>query len=374
MEFNKIIQFVKQNNSQSHLCICNNYLFEETIRNGIYGFPHAGLSRNKSFWRSIASLSNIGPKDLIFIYRTNGDEEGCKEIHGPFKIDSIDDSPAAYYDLNSKDFPMKVYGEADCKVRFLFESFDNKVYSISDNFELVKKFETKQIWGYRHPAVMNIGSARKKSITSFTQEQTLVLLNLFQNVGVLRHKLKNNIPIKKRIDYYKQLKNNKRQFKLNDAFYNSTTSIDEAFIYAYMLNAIKNKNSIYHKRTIRDFVTINKNIGIDFKKLLNNALLEIVVTNHLQDELDLVFTDKRDTTLLIMEVKAVPLNQAAITQTEKYLDLMKVIHPDKEIYANIIGVGHERNLQISIPFKNKIKLIDVSYLEESGHYLQFKLI
>lgn len=31
-------QYIVENHSQSHLCICNTDLFEGSIRNGIYGF------------------------------------------------------------------------------------------------------------------------------------------------------------------------------------------------------------------------------------------------------------------------------------------------------------------------------------------------
>jgi hypothetical protein len=374
MDLKAVKEFVTENKSQSHLCICNTGLFEATIQNGVYGFPHSGVTRLKSFWRSIAGLSNIGPNDLVFIYRTNGTHEGCKEIHGPFKIHTIDNIPSVYYDLNSKDFPMKINGDIDCKARFLFESFDNKVYSISDNFELIKRFETKEIWGYRHPAVMNIGAARKKSITSFTNSQTLVILELFENYGVLRHHLRNKIPLKSRIEYFIKLPNNERHCEINDKFISKDYYNDEAYIYAYILNAIKRSNSLYHKIALRDFQKINETINLDFKKLIHNALLEIVVTNHLQDELDIVFTDKNDSTILILEIKSVPIKADAVRQTQKYLDLMDVIHPGKKISANIIGTGAERGINVDDAFKGRIALVTYDQVLDVKHGISFKTL
>ena len=133
VDWEKIKIFVKRNNSQAHLAICNTDIFENSIKNGVYGFPHSGTSRMKSFWRSIASMYNIGPLDLVFFYRTNGSIHGCKEIHGPFKINIQRDIPAIYYDLNSKDFPIHIGNNTDCKVRFMFEKITSDIYSIANN-------------------------------------------------------------------------------------------------------------------------------------------------------------------------------------------------------------------------------------------------
>jgi len=373
MDFAEIKEYVTQKKSQSHLCICNTDLFEATIKNGVYGFPHAGNSRLKSFWRSMAALCNIGPDDLIFLYRTNGKAKGCKEIHGPFKIHSISNEPSIYYDLDSNDFQMKIKGETDCKSRFLFENMDNEVYSIADNFELIKKFETKDIWGYRHPAVMNIGAARKKSITSFTNLQTLVILNLFENFGKSRYTLREKEPPIERMKYFKSLPNNENHFKINDTFIGNHFYNDEAYIYTYILNAIKRPNSIFRKNALNDFQAINKAINLNFKLLMHNALLEIVVTNHLQDELDIVFTDTDDETILILEIKSVPIRQDAVRQTQKYLDLMDVIHPGKEIKANIIGTGAEKGLKINEAFKDRIALVIYDQCLGINNGIQFKM-
>jgi hypothetical protein len=360
MNLKKIKSHVINTNAQSHLCICNNYLFDDTVVNGIYGFPHSGQSRLKSFWRALASLYNIGENDLIFLYRTNGENDGCKEIHGPFKIHTINNEPSIYYDLNSKDFPILINGETDCKARFLFESFDNIVYSITDNFELIKKFESREIWGYRHPAVMNIGAARKKSITSFTNKQTLVLIDLFEKYGVQRTILKKDIPARPRIQFYNSIKQNKKQFYLNDKFLEENLSNDEAYIYCYILRAIKHPQSPYYQGVIDNFGRINSEIKskIKFKDFSTNIQLETIITNHLQDELDLVMTDKDDKNLLFFEIKSTIIEQEAIWQAEKYLDLLKAIFPQKNIYANIVGNGFDKKIKINPKFKDSIILVN----------------
>src|SRR5699024_27092 len=143
--------------------------------------------------------------DLIFLYRTNGENPSCKEIHGPFKIKVDNGFPALFYDLNSTHYPIKVNDITDCKVRFLFEPLTEKVYSIRNNYELIKKFEAKDIWGYRHPSVMNIGAARKKSVTSYTKKQTLVILDLMTKFGAVRHTVNKSIPLEKHVKYYNNL-------------------------------------------------------------------------------------------------------------------------------------------------------------------------
>lgn len=162
-------------------------------------------------------MYNISPNALIFIYRTNGNSDGCKEIHGPFKIESIDGFPVIFYELDSVRYPMKIKDTTDCKVRFLFKNIINEYISLSDNYELIKGFESKEIWGYRHPSVMNIGTARKKSVTSFTNKQTLLLLDLLENFVLTRCKIKNSIPLKKHIFNYHSM-NYDNAYKLDDDF------------------------------------------------------------------------------------------------------------------------------------------------------------
>lgn len=374
MNLNKIITFVKKNNSQSHLCICNSGLFDITIFNGLYGFPHSGYRRNKSFWRSLSSMYNIGVSDLLFFYRKNGNQAGCQEIHGPFKIHDIDSQPSIYYDLGSKDFDMRINDETDCKVRFLFSKFENEVCSIADKFEVIKKFEFRDLWGYRHPSVMNIGSARKKSVTAFTNKQTLVFLELLEKCGVVREYLNEEIPVIERIKYFNEIKPTDYLFRINSDFLASNFSEDEAYLYSYFISALKNKINYYSSDVLKDFSIINNELlnsgKLEFKELFN-VMLEVIVTTHLQDELDVILTDKEDRAILAMEFKVGILNQKDIDQIEKYLDLFNAIYPDKMNCANLIGRGKEAGIKISNRFKDKIKLVEYSVVTDFPVNIRF---
>ncbi len=377
MDFTEIKNHLEKTNAQAHLCICNTDLFDGTVSNGIYGFPHSGNTRLKSFWRALAGLYNIGSNDLIFLYRTSGWVAGCQEIHGPFKIHTFEEEPAIYYDKGSKNFPMSVKGDSDCSARFLFTSFGKKVFSINDNFELIKKFESREIWGYRHPAVMNIGAARKKSITSFTNFQAKVLMELFEKYGVERTSIKSKIPAEDRIKYYKKLKTDYGHFHLDDSFLRNNYSNDEAYLYCYLLRALKFNKSGYRKDLIKDMGLINdamlkKLCKTSFQKMTSNILLETIITNHLQDELDIVLTNNNDNAVLICEIKTVQIDQAAVTQTEKYLDLMEAIFKGKTVVANIIGDGKETSLHIDKRFKERIKLIGYNVEQEPKFKIRFK--
>jgi len=372
MNFKKLKKFVIDNNSQSHLCICNTHLFDSTLSNGIYGFPHSGNNRKKSFWRSIASSYNIGKNDLIFLYRTNGNIIGCQEIYGPFKIHDIEDLPTVYYDFDSEDFPMKINGEIDCKTRFLFNSFEKDVYSISDNYELIKKYEFREIWGYRHPAVMNIGAARKKSISAFTNKQTLVFLDLLEKYGIKREELEDDIPSSERIEFLNEINQSEFLFKIDGHFISNNYSKDEAYLYSYFISAIKNNENVYSSDLLKDFSKINNPIlEIDFKDLIN-IMLEVIITTHLQDELDIVLTDKEDKVLLFIEFKIGEITQDNIDQIENYLDLLNSIYPERICYANLVGSGKNSEIRISDKFSSKIRLVEYSMISKSPVKIKFE--
>lgn len=375
MDWKAIKKYAVENKSQSHLCICNTDLFEETIVNGIYGFPHSGTSRLKSFWRSIASMYNIGKNDLIFIYRTNGNFAGCKEIHGPFKIFDVNGQPSTYYDLNSQDYSMDIKGETDCKVRFLFSKFENDVYSIADNYQLIQRYESREIWGYRHPAVMNIGAARKKSVAAFTNKQTLIFLDLFEQFGVKREILTETIPNQERINYYDNIEQNKFNFKINGDFLAANYAKDEAYLYSYFISGLKNSNNNHSTELINDFTLINNPIfirtGIKFSNLLNNIMLEVIITTHLQDELDVVMTDEADENILFFEFKVGELVQKDIDQTEKYLSLLNAINPKRNHYANLVGSGKASRLIINKAYLNNIRLVKYDLTEENPIQIRF---
>ena len=375
MNFEDIKGYVTQNNSQSHLCICNTELINGSIENGIYGFPHQGSNMKKSFWRAVASMYNIGPYDLVFFYRTNGKIEGCKEIHGPFKIKTINDSPTIYYDPSSSEYPMNIPdSNADCKVRFLFEKFDdnNSCKSLSDNFELIKKYEAKEIWGYRHPSVMNIGAARKKSVTSFTAKQTLLLLDLINDFGKDRYEIETTIPLVKHIDYYSS-GNKDRKYNLDDKFLLSSTTMDEAYLYAYIMCGFKNHNSNISYPLIKDFTKINTEIlPITFQQISVNVMMEVIVSPNLQDELDIVLMDKDDSYILFLEIKSGIIDQSSINQTARYIDLLSAIFPNRKVYANVIG--SEKQTNTIIPSTIHDRLCTVQYKRNTNGTISFNKI
>jgi hypothetical protein len=371
-KFEAIKEYVIENNSQSHLCICNTHLFTDSVNNGVYGFPHQGTSQTKSFWRAVASMYNISPHDLIFIYRTNGDVPGCKEIHGPFKVASTDGLPVIYYELDSNHYPMKIQDQTDCKVRFLFQNLFNKLVSLPDNFELIKKFESKEIWGYRHPSVMNIGAARKKSVTSFTNKQTLLLLDLLEKLGTTRAEINHNIPLDKHLLHYDSLKG-KSAYKLDDTFLISSYTHDEAFLYAYILRGLKVASSTISKYLMQDFTEINSNLlDIPFGKISTNAMLEAIISPHLQDELDIVLMNKDDSRMLFLEIKSGSIDQLAINQTIKYIDLLAAIFPERKVYANIIG--QDKDITAIIPDSFKDKILMVKYIKTKEGFIRFEKI
>jgi hypothetical protein len=369
----KVIEFVKTHKSQSHLCICNTHLFNDTVKNGVYGFPHQGSNQMKSFWRAVSSMYNIGPNDLIFLYRTKGDVEGCQEINGPFKIFVDNSHPALYYDRDSSDFTLKIDGITDCKVRFLFESFDERISSIYDNFELIKKFEKKEIWGYRHPAVMNIGAARKKSVTSFTYKQTLAILDLLINCGSIRQIIPRTIPVKQRITYYQSISSSKssKHFLLDDTFLLNANTNDEAFLYAYILRGLKYPGSFLHEDTVSDFSAINNKMLLSgcaksFSDFTVNAMMEVIISPHLQDELDIVLFDENDSNMVFMEMKEGQIDQSAVLQVQTYLDLLEAIFPSKRIFADVIGSGKDPKVKIDKKFMDKLRLVKYTKQASTG--------
>lgn len=375
MNWNTIRRFVTEHASQSHLCICNNDLFDASIAEGIYGFPHSGTNRAKSFWRSIASMCNVGVNDLIFLYRTNGENAGCKEIHGPFRIFDVEGQPSTFYELNAEDFPIYINDEIDCKVKFLYSAFENEIYSIADNYQLIARYETREIWGYRHPAVMNIGAARKKSVSTFTNRHTHVFIDLLEQCGVLRETLDQPIPSHERIEHLEDLEPTITKFKIDGSFLASNYSEDEAFLYSFFISALKNNANYYSHDVFTDFSAINNHIlereNIAFEDLINNIMLEVIITTHLQDELDVVLTSLDDATILFLEFKVGMLNQRDINQVQNYISILNVIWPRKNIFANLVGSGKEMNLVIGNDFIEKIRLVEYTVTQQNQLRIRF---
>jgi hypothetical protein len=344
----KAKSFAIERRSQSLLCVCNDGLFDSSVSNGVYGFPHGGSQSTKSFWRTIAGICAIGADDLVFLYRTKGDNPGCRCVNGAFKVFAPGGSPAVYYDPDSRDLEMKINGETDCRTRFLFEKLTDDVSYVSENYELVKRLETKELWGFRHPAVMNIGAARKKSIVTLSHKQTLVMLNLLDAAGKKAGPAISGIPPHQRVSYYNSLTGSPG-FRVDEAFLltQSTRTQDEAFMYAYLAYALRHPNSSIHGEVVSDLAAVNEEVlaaaGVKtFEDMTANVLMEVVVSTHLQEELDMVLLDKDENILLLFEIKRGPPDQASIDQARKYLDFLDTIFPGKKSFANIVGEGQPK--------------------------------
>jgi len=381
MDFEKIIEFVKTNNSQAHLAVCNSGIFDKTVNSGVYGFPHSGKNRLKSFWRSMASLYNIGSNDVIFLYRMKGDADGSQEIHGVFKIFQFkENEPALYYDIESPDIEIKVgrNADVDCKVRFLLDKIDDQINSISNKMSVVMAYETKSIWGYRHPAVMNIGAARKKSVTSFSNLQTLQLIKLMQNSSKNRFDFSNvQIPRQDTLDYLNEFDIDSKHFLVNDSFLLNNYMDDEAFYYCYFLRAIKYSQCKWPDRLLNEFWDINKDLlqpyGIkSFIEVTANALLETIVTTHLQDELDVVTTNVDDSILIVYEFKKDAITQDAVSQSESYIDLLEVVFPEKQIFTNVIGRSILDGVTISPKYHSRIRLVGFEVTQNPDLVITFR--
>jgi len=366
------LEGIVSSSSQGHICILNDGLFSDSVMNGVYGFPHAGKTGSKSYWRAIASLYNIGPEDIIFFHRTAGPNEGCKEIHGPFQIFGIEGEPATFYD--GTDMRPILLNEKNCAARFLFRPIEPAYYSISDNYELIKKFETKKLWGLRHPSVMNIGAAQKKSIAAITRNQVLELMGLLysEKHSAKRGDLKlEDLPKREIVNYYEKIGrvSNDQAFLLNDSYLEETVSkcsnvvYDEAILYCYILRGLKFPQSKFRNDLISDFEGINEEIleskcGMSFEDLSTNVVLELVPSPHLQETVDIMLCDQREKVILLMEIKKEEITQEAILQISRYIDLFECIFTDKLILGNVIGGVGKTDLKIPERFKNQIRTVE----------------
>ena len=222
------------------------------------------------------------------------------------------------------------------------------MYSIDEPFELIKAYENKSIWGYRHPAVMNIGAARKKSITTFTNKQTLDLLKIFKSHSVSRKlfKSKSTIPSKGCVKLFNGLSKSTTSKKaiIDDSYISDNYVNLESWMYAYILNAFVNKNSTFNKKFLSDFDEICKPVlstsNTKFSDLFTDVMLETIISPHLQDEIDILFLSGNNEEMLVLEVKKDQINQSDVYQTEKYLDLLNAIFPTREIFGLVLGLSN----------------------------------
>jgi hypothetical protein len=109
-----------------------------------------------------------------------------------------------------------------------------------------------------------------------------------------------------------------------------------------------------------------------FADITVNTLLESIITVHLQNEIDVVTTNKDDSAMMIFEFKKDQITEKSVRQTEHYLDLLSVIFPDKKIFANVIGIGLETdNINTSSRFADNIKLVNLKVLNQSPLQISF---
>lgn len=382
-EMQSAISMVECNRSaQGHICINNSALFDMSVNNGVYGFPGQGNTAPDNLgvtaWRAISSLYNIGPDDLILLYRTSGQADGNQEFHGIFRVARKDTAPVLLLHCNDKTYVPLREGRQYMPFRFLFESLTsfpvsipndlrNKTYQRNNNLEIIKAlFETDptkpRLWGFRHPAVMNIGAARKSSIKAISHNQLLFLLKLLLATGVER-KTKPVFADKK----YNPLQLPEGCIMLDENFIADRLLKDrtafsfenEAEIYAYVIGALRNKHSRFHKELCEDFSNINA--GLPFARTSENVLLEVVITPHIQEEIDILLCDSEERNFLIMEIKNNQLGREDIEQAEKYIQLVNQRFPgNQSVTANVIGQANKY-----LKGTEKVKLVHYD-IEEKG--------
>ena len=365
MSVSKFLKKVRSNpKMQGHICISNNELFDISLKLGVYGFPSRKLQSadklHNSAWRAISSLYNIGVNDLIFFYRTKAKKPkpGSQEIHGIFQVKEQEGEPILFLHWNDNKFlpslPKKKKDEEERLIPFRFFFDSEFAYPISipndyeNDLEIIKALSeidsTKpRLWGFRHPAVMNIGAARKKSIVAISNKQLEFLLQLLEkecarsisaDTSHLSPYTPSQLPTdcvkfngKFMIEHFARYPSKKRKFP---EF--------EAELYAYLLCGLRNPNCDFHRALIRDLKAINSDSSIEFSKISSNAILETVVTPHIQEEIDILLCDQEENNFLILELKNKPISSEDVEQTKKYIQLMKHRFPkSNSVRANIIG-------------------------------------
>ena len=346
---------------QGHICINDSKLFDASVDNGIYGFPGQRNTTinnlKKTAWRAIASLYNIGPEDLVFLYRTRGTAPGAQEFHGIFRVSAWKDIPLLLLHFKDKTYLPRRSGKTALQYlpfRFLFQALTrnpisipndlrNRTYQKNNNLEIIKALsetdpDKPKLWGFRHPAVMNIGAARKSSIVAISNSQVRFLLGLLSE-GVERPKGR----VHQDLNEYNPGALPNDCVLMDDVFLSehfsghvSMPAEYEAELYAYIIGALKNPKSSFHKRIVDDFQRINTDLPFD--KIAENVILEAVITPHIQEEVDILLCDSEERNFLIMEVKNDWLTREDIEQAEKYVQLVNQRFPKSDaVSANVIG-------------------------------------
>lgn len=384
-EIESLVSLVERNKRiQGHICINDSGLFDVSVRNGVYGFPGQGNTTINNLkvtaWRAISSLYNIGPEDLIFLYRTSGDAPGAQEFHGIFRVSKRNNVPLLLLHCQDKAYLPRRQGRQYLHFRFLFECLTrnpisipndlrNKTYRKNNNLEIIKALsETDpnkpRLWGFRHPAVMNIGAARKSSIVAISNSQVKFLLGLLAK-GVERP----TAAVPQRPRQYDPNALPSDCTLLDDEFmsghfarYIKARQIKvehEAELYAYIIGALKNPRSSLHQWIIEDFKKVNADLPFD--EVAGNVILEMVITPHIQEEVDVLLCDSDEKNFLIMEIKNDVLDAEDVEQAEKYIQLVKQRFPkNRSVSANVIGLRNK-----TLTGTRRVKLVNYE-IEEIG--------
>lgn len=393
-QMERIIAEVEKNSSiQGHICINNSKLFDVSVKNGVYGFPGQGNPTINNLkvtaWRAISSLYNIGPEDLIFLYRTSGDAPGSQEFHGLFRVLNHAHSPLLLLHPQDEAYLPRRQGKQYLPFRFLFSSLTknpvsipndlrNKTYKKNNNLEIIKALsetdpKKPRLWGFRHPSVMNIGAARKSSIVAISNKQVRFLLEL-----LLRGEERQNEASTQTYSKYDPtalpsgctlLDTN----FLTKHFSESSREVSyEAELYAYIIHSIKNPRSPLHRDIMEDFNEINRDMNLSFNEIAKNVILEVVLTPHIQEEIDILLCDHDEENFLILEIKNDMVTSEDGEQCQKYVQLVNHQFPKcKSVTANVIGL---RNPYLSSGDpKVKIVSYEIERISDDKARINFRL-
>ena len=397
-----LTKYIDSNPSiQGHICINNDGIFDYCLMNQVYGFPGTKITTldnmKTTTWRSIASLNNIGPNDLIFLYRTSGDSYGCQEFHGVFKIQEYNGEPLILFHPEDTDYLPSFREGQLLPFRFLFQPMLENVLSIpndlrnqnykkNNNLEIIKALSESdpskdRLWGFRHPAVMNIGAARKSSIVAISNKQTRFLASLLRN-GVKRKQIMRNqskIDVSEQSNCYDSMDLPENCYLIDDSFISGQNGLEkfyekgiikfEALLYAYIIRGFKQPNSEYQKEILEDFSFINNDINLE--SMSENCILEVVVTPHIQEEIDILLCDRQERNFLIFEIKQGQIKHEDIEQAEKYIQLVKQKFPNyQKVSANVVGLRKE-----SVTNTEDVKGVYYQMKKSPDYnvYLKFKL-
>ena len=108
-----------------------------------------------------------------------------------------------------------------------------------------------------------------------------------------------------------------------------------------------------------DFKKVNADLPFD--EVVENVILETVVTPHIQDEVDILLCDSDEKNFLIMEIKNDVLNPEDVEQAEKYIQLVNQRFPkNRSVSANVIGLRNK-----TLTGTERVKLVNYE-IEEIG--------